>query len=63
MKACEIFHVPQKKGFRWKWRDTDAGGRAVESKESYQLYYECFAAAREAGFDPRPSPSRLPAAA
>ena len=61
MKACEIFHVPQKKGFRWKWRHTDAEGRIVESEESYQLYYEYFAAAREAGYEPRAS--RLPAAA
>jgi hypothetical protein len=61
MKACEIFHVPHKKGFRWKWRHTDADGRTVESDESYQLYYECYAAAREAGFDPRPA--RVPAAA
>jgi hypothetical protein len=61
MKACEIFHVPQKKGFRWKWRHTGADGRLVESKETYQLYYECFAAAREAGYEPRQG--RVPAAA
>jgi uncharacterized protein YegP (UPF0339 family) len=61
MKACEIFHVPHKKGFRWKWRHTAADGRTVESSESYALYYECFAAAREAGYEPRPA--RIPAAA
>lgn len=53
MKSCEIFHVPHKKSFRWKWRHTAADGRTVESKESYALYYECFTAAREAGYEPR----------
>ena len=54
MKACEIFHVPHKKSFRWKWRHNAADGRTVaESKESYALYYECIAAAREAGYEPR----------
>lgn len=53
MKCCEIFHVPQKKGFRWKWRHTGADGRTVESRESYALYYECISAAREAGYEPR----------
>jgi len=47
MKACEIFHVPYKKTFRWKWRHTGADGRTLaESKESYALYYECISAAR-----------------
>lgn len=53
MKCCEIFHVPYRKSFRWKWRHTGADGRAVESKESYALYYECISAAREAGYEPR----------
>ena len=53
MKSCEIFHVPYRKSFRWKWRHTGADGRAVESKESYALYYECISAAREAGYEPR----------
>ena len=54
MKACEIFHVPQKKGYRWKWRHTTADGRTlVESAESYALYYECLMAARDAGYEPR----------
>ncbi len=63
MKVCEIFHVPHKKSFRWKWRSTAADGRTlVESKESYALYYECFSAAREAGFEPRKQ-QRAPEAA
>lgn len=54
MKACEIFHVPYKKAYRWKWRHTGSDGRTlVESDESYALYYECFSAAREAGYEPR----------
>jgi hypothetical protein len=54
MKACEIFHVPHKKSFRWKWRHTGPDGRTLaESKESYALYYECISAAREAGYEPR----------
>jgi hypothetical protein len=53
MKSCEIFHVPYRKSFRWKWRHTGADGHAVESKESYALYYECISAAREAGYEPR----------
>ncbi|HYR33986.1 MAG TPA: hypothetical protein VEQ87_06820 [Burkholderiales bacterium] len=62
MKACEIFHVNHKKSFRWKWRHNGADGRAVESKESYALYFECVTAAREAGYEPRRQ-QRTPAAA
>ena len=62
MKACEIFHIAHKKSFRWKWRHVPAEGRAIESKESYALYFECVTAAREAGYEPRPQ-TRLPAAA
>ena len=57
MKACEIFHVPQKKGFRWKWRATLDNGQHVESEESFGLYYECIAAARAAGYEPRRQPA------
>jgi hypothetical protein len=54
MKVCEIFHVPYKKTYRWKWRHPATDGRTlVESEESYALYYECFSAAREAGYEPR----------
>jgi len=54
MKVCEIFHVPHKKGFRWKWRHTGPDGRTLaESDESYALYYDCLTAAREAGYEPR----------
>jgi len=53
MKACEIFHVPYKKSFRWKWRHVGEGGRTTESAHSYELYYECVKAARDAGYEPR----------
>jgi len=55
MKFCEIYPVARKdkNAFRWKWRHTRGDGRAVESKESYALYYECMVAAREAGYEPR----------
>jgi hypothetical protein len=66
MKVCEIFHVTHKKSFRWKWRHIPEGGRPVESKESYALYFECVTAAREAGYEPRAqaqAQTRTPAAA
>jgi len=68
MKACEIYPITHKKSFRWKWRYVPAEGRAVESKESYALYFECVTAAREAGYEPRPhlakaQTTRTPAAA
>ena len=39
MKHCEIFHVPYKKSFRWKWRHVSADGKVRESQESYELYF------------------------
>ena len=55
MKYCEIYPVARKdkNAFRWKWRHTSTDGRAVESKDSYALYYECMMAARAAGYEPR----------
>jgi adenosine deaminase len=53
MKACEIFHVSSKKSYRWKWRHVDQNGRVSESQHSYDLYYECVKAARDAGYEPR----------
>ncbi|HUG77942.1 MAG TPA: hypothetical protein VML57_10700 [Burkholderiales bacterium] len=53
MKPCEIYHVPYKSSFRWKWRHVDPDGRVVsESKKEYQLFYECVSAAREKGYEP-----------
>jgi hypothetical protein len=52
MKLCEIYHVPYKDSFAWKWRHRPTHGRAIESKETYQLYYECVSAALERGYQP-----------
>lgn len=52
MKLCEIYHVPSKGSFVWKWRHQPLEGRVVESKETYQLYYECMSAALEHGYQP-----------
>jgi hypothetical protein len=53
MKPCDIFHVQHEKNFRWKWRHVNSDGRVSESDEEYELFYECVAAARERGFEPR----------
>ncbi len=54
MDRCEIFHVPYRKSFRWKWRYVAADGTVrEESPESYELYYECVCAARRQGHEPR----------
>jgi hypothetical protein len=52
MKPCEIYHVPFKESFLWKWRHHSPGGGLIESKESYRLYYECVSAALEQGYEP-----------
>lgn len=44
--------MPYKKTFRWKWRHVHADGRVSESKQEYQLFYECMSAARESGYEP-----------
>jgi hypothetical protein len=50
--TCEIFHIPYKNSFRWKWRHVADDGSVKESRESYQLYYECVCAARQSGYQP-----------
>jgi hypothetical protein len=52
MKNCEIFHVPHRGSFRWKWRHVGADGKVSESKQEYELFYECVAAARASGYEP-----------
>ena len=52
MKLCVIFHVPRRGSFVWKWRHRLADGRVVESKEEYELYYECVSAALRQGYQP-----------
>jgi hypothetical protein len=56
---CEIYHVPHKATFRWKWRQlADDGSVKEESKESYELFYECVVDARKHGFQPRITAAR-----
>lgn len=52
MRSCEIYHVPYKDSFAWKWRHVDAQGRVVESGETYPLFFDCLSAARAKGFEP-----------
>jgi hypothetical protein len=51
---CEIFPVPHKTKFRWKWRALSEDGKPKkESAESYELFYECVCAARRHGYAPK----------
>lgn len=50
---CEIFHVPYKSTFRWKWRAIKTDGSVNESEESYELFYDCVCAARASGYKPQ----------
>jgi hypothetical protein len=52
MRSCEIYPVPVKNSFGWKWRHRLPDGRLVESKERYSLYYECVSAALASGYQP-----------
>ena len=56
---CEIYHVPHKASFRWKWRHlAEDGSVKDESKESYELFYECVCDARKHGYQPRISAAK-----
>ena len=52
MKHCEIIHVAGKGSAGRKWRHVPLQGRAIESKETYVLYYECVSAALRSGYQP-----------
>ena len=49
MNLCEIIAIKHGSSFRWVWRPV-AGEQA--SSETYELYYECVAAARKRGYQP-----------
>jgi len=49
---CEIFHVRRDGKLRWKWRYAAKEGAICLSKDEYELFYECLAAAREKGLTP-----------
>ena len=50
---CEIFNVPRKHTPGWKWRYLAPNGAMNECAEEYSLYFECVAAARALGYEPR----------
>ena len=52
MKLCEIYPVPAKGSFAWKWRHELANGRVIVSKNEYALYYECVSDALKKGYQP-----------
>lgn len=47
---CEIYPVPYRGSFRWKWRHVAVDGKVEESSEAFALYYECVIAARSSGY-------------
>lgn len=50
---CEIIYLKNAKG--WKWRvlpDEDGRAETKTSGETYELFYECVAAARASGYTP-----------
>jgi len=48
-KTCVIVAVKRRNSFRWHWR---MAGNDGQCSESYELYYDCFAAARAQGHQP-----------
>jgi hypothetical protein len=52
MQTCEIYPVPFRNSFGWKWRHQTADGRVIESDEQYPLYYDCVSAAVARGYQP-----------
>jgi hypothetical protein len=52
-KPCEIYSVAYRNAFRWKWRHTAANGTVSECLEEYLAFFECVAAARAGGYEPR----------
>ncbi|MDH4093332.1 MAG: hypothetical protein OEV81_00930 [Betaproteobacteria bacterium] len=52
-KACEIYSVLRKNALLWKWRSTGADGGMTACAEEYALFFQCAAAARARGYEPR----------
>jgi len=53
--ACEIYSVPHKNSFVWKWRYTGVDGGINVCPQEYERFFECVAAARAGGYEPRPN--------
>jgi len=52
-KACEIYSVLRKNALLWKWRCAGADGGMTVCAEEYALFFQCAAAARARGYEPR----------
>jgi hypothetical protein len=66
MPLCEVIYVKHKSGNGWKWRPVTADCKAEPSEKTaepsekmaepsektYELFYECVAAARASGYTP-----------
>ena len=53
MRLCEIIYVKEKSAKGWKWRPVVAqDGKTKASESTYELFYECIAAARAQGYQP-----------
>jgi hypothetical protein len=51
VEPCEIIYSARAKG--WKWRVASCGKtKDADSRETFQLFYECVAAARANGLQP-----------
>lgn len=51
-RVCEIIYSKDHKG--WKWRELGDDGRPAErsSEKTFELFYDCVAAARARGYAP-----------
>jgi hypothetical protein len=54
MQLCEIIYVKRKEGSGWTWRPirSEAGAKPEASEQTYELFYECVAAAQARGYKP-----------
>ena len=52
-RFCEIISVVHKHAFRWKWRYLGNDGHVDECAEEYEIFFDCVAAARSSGYEPR----------
>ena len=59
-KTCLIVAVKHRNSFRWHWRMAGDGGKC---SESYELFYDCLAAARAQGYQPKFQADSQPIAA
>ena len=50
--ACEIIYIQSAKGWKWRALPQDGRAEAKASKETFELFYDCVAAARASGFTP-----------